>query len=154
ADLPKTAQTYALTAAALFDGFISCWEEKYRSQTVRPITVINEHLDDRWESFLQTPPFPEYTSGHGVISASAATVLTHLYGSPFAFTDSSELEYGMGQRSFGSFEAAADEAAISRLYGGIHYHNTCLKGADQGRQVGRNVLRRVALAKKAALAKK
>lgn len=145
ADIAKTAQTYALTATALFDGFISCWEEKYRSQFVRPITVINKQVDETWESFLQTPPFPEYTSGHSVISASAATVLTKLYGENFAFRDTTEIEYGMGQRNFNSFIQAANEAGISRLYGGIHYRNTCLKGSQQGAQVGKLVLLKTGL---------
>lgn len=143
APLVKTAQTYALTAVALFDGFISCWEEKFRSQTVRPITLIQQHIDRRWEPYLQTPPFPEYTSGHSVISASAATVLTHLYGDSLAFRDTTELEYGMGERSFQSFYQASDEAGISRLYGGIHYRTTCIRGADQGRRVGKWIVDRV-----------
>lgn len=143
ASLVKTAQTYALTAVAIFDGFISCWEEKFRSQTVRPVTLIQKHLDRRWEPYLQTPPFPEYTSGHSVISASAATVLTHLYGDSLAFRDTTELEYGMGERRFSSFYQASDEAGISRLYGGIHYRTTCIRGADQGRKVGKWIVDRV-----------
>lgn len=137
------ARAYALTATALYDGFISCWDEKYRTQTVRPISVINDHLDPRWESFLQTPPFPEYPSGHSVISAAAAEVLTNLYGDSVAFTDKSELEYGMGERSFSSFRRAAQEAGLSRVYGGIHYRSSCDRAADQGRKVGAAVLARV-----------
>jgi hypothetical protein len=146
ASLVKTAQTYALTAVALFDGFISCWEEKFRSQTVRPVTLIQKHIDRRWEPYLQTPPFPEYTSGHSVISASAATVLTHLYGDSLAFRDTTELEYGMGERSFNSFYQASDEAGISRVYGGIHYRTTCVRGAEQGRKVGKWLVDRVRVA--------
>jgi hypothetical protein len=144
ADWVKTAQTYALTAVALFDGFIACWDEKYRSQTIRPISVINDKLDPRWESFLQTPPFPEFPSGHSVISAAAAEVLTHLYGDNHAFTDTSELEYGMGQRRFTSFREAAKQAGLSRLYGGIHYRSSCVKGTEQGKRVGQEVLRKTA----------
>jgi hypothetical protein len=147
ADLLKSAQTYALTSVALFDGFISCWEEKYRSQLVRPITVIQQQLDEQWESFLQTPPFPEYSSGHGVISSSAATALTYLYGDDFAFTDTTELEYGMGKRSFTSLNQAAIEASFSRLYGGIHYKFTCLASAEQGKSVGKNIITRLGLDK-------
>lgn len=83
ADLVKTAQVYALTSIALIDGFISCWDEKYKNEVVRPITVIHNLIDERWEPFLQTPPFPEYPSGHSTISASAATVLTHIFGENF-----------------------------------------------------------------------
>lgn len=138
----ETAEAYALTATALFDGFISCWEEKYRSQVVRPITYINDQIDDNWEPFLQTPPFPEYSSGHGVISASAATVLTNLFGSNFNYMDTTELEYGMGKRSFSSFAEAAKEAAYSRMYGGIHYEFTCEESSKQGVNVGNYVLLR------------
>lgn len=151
ADVAKTAQTYALTAVALFDGFISCWEEKFRSQFIRPVTIINQEIDENWESFLQTPPFPEYTSGHSVISASAATVLTQLYGDTYAFKDTTELEYGMGQRSFSSFMEASREAAMSRLYGGIHYRNTCVKGSEQGIQVGNTVLHRTGILSRSIL---
>jgi len=85
---------------------------------------------------LQTPPFPEYTSGHSVISAAAATALTGLYGEPFAFEDTTELEYGLPSRTFESFYQASEEAAISRLYGGIHYMPACVNGVDQGRALG------------------
>ena len=137
------ARAYALTATALYDGFIACWDEKYHVQTLRPITVINDKIDPRWESFLQTPPFPEYPSGHSVISAAAAEVLTHLYGDSLTFTDRSELEYGMGERSFSSFRKAATEAGLSRVYGGIHYRSSCDRAAAQGRRVGQVVLARV-----------
>jgi len=136
ADFMKTLETYALTSIALADGFISCWDEKYRSKLVRPETVINEHLDEEWVPLLQTPPFPEYTSGHSVISRSAAVALTSLYGDNFAFDDNTEEEFGLPMRSFPSFLAASDEAAISRLYGGIHYSPACFNGVKQGQQVG------------------
>jgi hypothetical protein len=132
-----TAEAYALTSSAIFDGFISCWDEKFRSKTVRPITVIREHISPEWNSLLQTPPFPEYTSGHSVISAAASTVLTKVFGEGFAFHDSSEMEYLGLERSFPSIEAAADEAGISRLYGGIHFRSAIDNGKKQGVQVGR-----------------
>lgn len=131
-----TAEAYALTASAIFDGFISCWYEKFRSKTIRPITVIREHISPEWNSLLQTPPFPEYTSGHSVISAAAATVLTGIFGEGCAFHDSSEREYLGLERSFPSIEAAADEAGISRLYGGIHFRSAIDNGKKQGVQVG------------------
>ena len=137
ADDVKTAKVYALTSCAIFDGFISCWDEKYRSRMVRPITVIRENLESEWNALLQTPPFPEYTSGHSVITASAATVLTNLLGENLAFHDTTELEYLGMQRSFSSIHQAADEAGISRLYGGIHYRSAIEEGKKQGQQVGR-----------------
>ncbi len=143
ADLMKTTQTYTLTAIALFDAFISCWDEKYRSNLVRPETVINRQLDEEWKPTLQTPPFPEYTSGHSVISSAAAIALTDLYGDSFAFTDSTEVEYGLPPRSFNSFIEASEEAAVSRLYGGIHYRPAIDYGVTQGRGVGGLLLERV-----------
>ncbi|MBI3718918.1 MAG: vanadium-dependent haloperoxidase [Sphingobacteriales bacterium] len=131
-----TARTYALTAAAIFDGFISCWQEKYRSRMVRPITVIREKLEPTWTSFLQTPPFPEYTSGHSVITAAAATVLSKIFGDSVPFHDTTELEYLGLERNFSSIQAAADEAGISRLYGGIHYRSAIEQGKEQGKKVG------------------
>ncbi|MBC7791208.1 MAG: vanadium-dependent haloperoxidase [Anaerolineae bacterium] len=143
ADLIQSSEAYARTAIALADGFISSWDEKYRSAVVRPETVINAYLDEAWEPLLQTPPFPEYTSGHSVISTAAATVLTSLFGADFAFVDSSEVSYGLTVRSFPSFEKAAAEAAISRLYGGIHYRMAIEEGIVQGRKVGELVVRRI-----------
>ena len=131
-----TAKTFALTSCAIFDAFIACWDEKYRSKMVRPITVIREQFESEWNAFLQTPPFPEYTSGHSVISAAAATVLTKIYGNDFAFNDTTELQYLGMQRSFKSIESASNEAGISRLYGGIHYRSAIENGKEQGKQVG------------------
>ncbi len=143
ADLMRSAEAYARTAIALADAFLSVWDEKYRSTLIRPETVINKYLDERWEPFLQTPPFPEYTSGHSGISTAAATVLTDEFGDKFAFTDNVEADYGLPPRSFSSFKEASAEAAISRLYGGIHYRMAIEEGIGQGRKVGELVIERV-----------
>ncbi|MEM9998899.1 MAG: vanadium-dependent haloperoxidase [Bacteroidota bacterium] len=142
-DIAASAEAYARTAIALADGFISVWDEKYRSNLIRPETVINEFIDEDWVPVLQTPPFPEYTSGHSVISAAAATVLTDHFGEDFAFSDTTEVEYGLPVRDFPSFDVAAEEAAESRLYGGIHYRVAAEEGLTQGRQVGAHVIERV-----------
>jgi hypothetical protein len=136
ADLVKTARAYALTSLALYDAFISCWDEKYRSSYIRPVTIINETFDNTWLPFLQTPPFPEYTSGHSTITASAAIVLTSLFNEKFAFQDTSDLRYIGMQRHFNSFTDAAAEASISRVYGGIHYKFSVDTGARQGKKLG------------------
>jgi hypothetical protein len=143
ADMMRAAEAYARTSVALADAFLSVWDEKYRSNLIRPETVINQYLDERWEPFLQTPPFPEYTSGHSGISTAAATVLTDVFGEGFAFTDSVEIAYGLAPRVFASFKEAGAEAAISRLYGGIHYRMAIEAGIGQGRGVGDLVVRRV-----------
>jgi len=142
-DYYATVEAYALTALALFDGFISCWDEKYRSARIRPESVINAHVDKDWQPLLQTPPFPEYTSGHSVISTAASLALTKLFGENFAFADSSEVSYGLPVRKYPSFKAAAQEAAISRFYGGIHYMSAIDNGVTQGQQVGQWVLANV-----------
>lgn len=120
ANAVESARAYTLTAIAIYDAFISCWEAKYRTNVVRPITYINEHIDPNWMPFLQTPPFPEYSSGHSTITGAASVILTELFGDNFEFLDTSDLEYIGMQRTFKSFIQAAEETSISRLYGGIH----------------------------------
>ncbi len=143
ADMVQTSEAYARTAIALADGFLSVWAEKYVSAVIRPETVINKYLDESWTPLLQTPPFPEYTSGHSGISTAAAVVLTQIFGDDFAFSDSTEMEYGLPVRSYTSFEQAASEAAISRLYGGIHFRRAVEQGQAQGRKVGEQVIARL-----------
>ncbi|MGB3607641.1 vanadium-dependent haloperoxidase, partial [Psychroserpens sp.] len=136
ADFNTTVYAYTKTAIAIADAFISCWDEKYRSNLVRPETLIKTHFNDEWKSILQTPPFPEYTSGHSVVSGAASTVLTSIFGEDFQFDDDTEVPYGLPVRSFKSFNLAASEAALSRLYGGIHYRAAIEVGLVQGKQVG------------------
>lgn len=144
-DWSETASVYLLTSIALFDGFISCWDEKYRSQLIRPETIINAYVDEKWRPFLQTPPFPEYTSGHSVISTAAAAVLESELGPDFAFDDRTEMPYGLPMRHFTSFKSAAEEAAISRLYGGIHYRAAIENGQKQGSGIGYQVIQKIRL---------
>jgi hypothetical protein len=147
ADAVKTAQAYALTSLALFESFITCWQVKYNYAYERPVSVINEKIDHDWLPLLQTPPFPEYTAGHSTISAASATVLTHLFGDNYSFQDTSDLHYIGLQRHFESFNKAAAETAMSRFYGGIHYLNSSLKGAEQGNQVGEFIWQKLKLTK-------
>ncbi|MCU0634631.1 MAG: vanadium-dependent haloperoxidase, partial [Gemmatimonadaceae bacterium] len=152
ADVVRSAEAYARVAIALYDGFLSAWEEKYRSALVRPETVINTHLDEAWQPLLQTPPFPEYPSGHSVISNAASVVLSQLYGASFAYTDSTEQAYGLPARQFTSFQAAAAEASISRLYGGIHFRRAIEMGSEQGTRIGTLVATRIATRRPAVVA--
>jgi len=139
----KTAAMLSQTAIALFDAFISCWEAKYFYNYVRPETFINKFIDKNWEPLIQTPPFPEYPSGHSTISASAATVLTHLAGENYPFVDSTEVPYGRPTRAFKSFFEASDQASISRLYGGIHFLNSLTTGQVKGREIGAFVVEKL-----------
>lgn len=136
ASIAKSAKAYAMCSIALMDAFISCWDEKYRSKLIRPETLINEHIDPNWAPVLQTPPFPEYTSGHSVISTASAIMLSSIFGENFSYIDDVEVEYGLPTRSFGSFMEASEEAAISRLYGGIHYRPAIDNGVKQGKKLG------------------
>lgn len=136
ADMDKTADVIARLSIAEADAFIGCWNAKYQYDVLRPITYIRRVMDPKWEPMLNTPPFPEYPSGHSTQSAAAATVLTQIYGENFAFTDSTGTKDGLKPRSFKSFWAAAEEAGISRLYGGIHYRAAIENGLQQGRCIG------------------
>ncbi|MBL7751275.1 MAG: vanadium-dependent haloperoxidase [Chitinophagaceae bacterium] len=147
ADFATTVYAYALTAISQFDSFIHCWDEKYRSNYMRPETVINEFIDQEWRPLLQTPPFPEYTCGHSTVSATNAEALTYVFGDNFAYTDTSELEFGIASRSFKSFRDAAIENNWARFYGGIHFHNSCLVSTDYGKKVGEFIVSRLKMKK-------
>jgi len=139
AGLIRSAEAYACVSITLADCFINCWDEKYRSTVIRPETYIDNYISANWMPLLQTPPFPEYTSGHSVVSAAAAIVLTKLFGENFHYADSTEIEFRIPVRKFNSFQQAADEAGISRLYGGIHYMPSIVNGLKEGRDIGEYV---------------
>ncbi len=138
-----SAQAYVCVSLALIDGFISCWDEKYRSRLIRPESYINQYIDEDWLPILQTPPFPEYTSGHSVISGAASVALTHVFGDHFAYADSTEVDFGLPVRRYASFDQAAEEAAISRMYGGIHYRPAVDEGLKEGKALGEFVMQRL-----------
>lgn len=142
-DLDRGIMVHALAAVTLMDAFISCWDEKYRSSRVRPETVIHRMIDPKWQPLLQTPPFPEYTSGHSVISTAVSETLTYLLGDNFAFRDDTEVIFEMPTRDFKSFRQAAEEAAISRLYGGIHYRDAIENGQEQGKAIGQFIVEKL-----------
>ena len=131
-----SAEVYASLAIVMADAFIACWAEKYRSRVIRPETYINRYISGSWTPLLQTPPFPEYTSGHSVVSGAASVMLTQMFGEDFSYTDSTELEFDIPVRRFSSFKQAAAEAAISRLYGGIHYMPAIKNGLEEGTAIG------------------
>jgi hypothetical protein len=136
ANVLATAKAYALSSCAMYDGFIACWFQKYKTKMPRPITIIRKWFDANWNAYLQTPPFPEYTSGHSVISNASATVLSNLFGNTISFIDTTENKYLGLQRSFTTITSAADEAGISRLYGGIHFKSAIENGKQQGKTIG------------------
>lgn len=151
ADFNKTVYAYAKTSIAIADGFISCWDEKYRSNLIRPETLINKYVDENWAPVLQTPPFPEYSSGHSVVSGAAAIILTEIFGENFYFDDDTEVAYGLPVRSFNSFYEASIEAANSRLYGGIHYRSAIDQGMEQGQKLGNYVVDKLQMTSSSSL---
>lgn len=145
ATLEQAAESYARLGMALNDAFISCWSTKFEHLYVRPITYIRRTIDPDWNlprltDPLLTPPFPEYTSGHSVVSGAAAGVLTALFGDDVAFVDDFHVGRGFDPRRYDSFWQAADEAAFSRLVGGIHFRSGIEEGVLEGRCVAERVM--------------
>ena len=132
----RSVDVLARVGIAMADAFIGNWRTKYQYNLLRPITYIRRVIDPKWEPVLNTPPFPEYPSGHSTQSGAAATVLTDLFGENFVFDDGTHEADGMPTRSYPSFWAAAEEAGISRLYGGIHFRAAIDQGLAQGRCIG------------------
>ncbi len=141
ANLARAAEGYAKLGIAVADAFIACWHTKFETYLVRPITYIRENVPggDAWETIVNTPPFPEYTSGHSVQSGAAFQVLSDLFGEDYEITDKFHLNRAGTERHFNSFSEMADEAALSRLYGGIHYRAAIELGVTQGRCIGSQV---------------
>ena len=135
-DGPHAADALMRVGVAVADGFIGCWAVKFEYDYIRPVTYIKAMIDPKWEPMLITPPFPEYPSGHSSQSGAAAEVLTAIFGENYSFSDPTHEEDGMAARQFASFTAAAQEAAMSRLYGGIHFQAAIDRGLEQGRCIG------------------
>ena len=140
--LGPASEAYALTSVSIADAFIICWREKFHSTLLRPVTYIRALIDPNWQTLIGTPPFPTYFSGHSSGSGAASAVLTDLFGET-QFTDTTHVVRGIAARSFPSFAAAAEEAAVSRLYGGIHFPMDNEAGLTAGRCVAKVVKQRV-----------
>ena len=156
-NLENSARAFALVDIALADAGIEAWNVKYIYNTVRPVTVIRDGADGvnplitadpTWTPLWNTPAFPSYISGHSTFSAAAAAVLTSIYGNHFAFTDPGDPTENLTPRHFTSFEAAAQEAGISRIYGGIHFMSDNIYGLQVGGEVGQYVVQHELLAPK------
>jgi hypothetical protein len=138
--LDKFAYAYAKTSIALNDAFVCCWETKYTTNCIRPITYIKELIDKRFKPSFFTPQFPEYTSGHSTQWGASAEILSSIFGNEYAFTDQTDyLRDKLVPRQFKSFEAAAQEASMSRIYAGVHFRQACEVGLEQGKRIGRIV---------------
>lgn len=139
-NLEVAALAYAKLGIGLSDAFLACWKTKYIYCLVRPVSYIQTYIDSTWQTVVSTPPFPEYPSGHSSQSGAMAVILTDVFGPNFVFVDSVHGTNFGGPRTFNSFQEAAEEAAVSRLYGGIHYAFSNNGGLDIGYIVGENVL--------------
>jgi membrane-associated phospholipid phosphatase len=143
----SAAEAYARVGLAVADAFIGCWQTKYTYTLLRPVSYIQAIIDPDWSPLLVTPSFPSYTSGHSTQSGAAATVLTDMFGA-IAFTDTVFADQGLtppqAPRTFSSFDDAAEEAAVSRLYAGIHYPFDNANGLAQGQCIGQVILDRIA----------
>lgn len=139
ADAARRAEVLARLGMATADAFIGCWQTKYEYNLLRPVTYIRKVIDPKWETLLITPPFPEYPSGHSTQSGAAAAVMNEMFGTDRAFDDAAHEDEGMAARHFANFDAAAEEAALSRLYGGIHFRAAIERGLDQGRCIATHV---------------
>lgn len=140
ANLEEAALAYAKLGISISDAFLACWKAKYIYNLCRPVTYIRQHIDSTWLPLIATPPFPEYPSGHSSQSGAMYTVMTDMFGEPYAFIDSTHGTNHGGPRAFNSFYNAAYEAAQSRLYGGIHYEMGNIAGFGLGINVGNNVI--------------
>jgi hypothetical protein len=144
--LTAAAEAYVRVGLAVHDAFIGCWHGKYAYNLQRPVTYINDHIDQSWRPYLVTPGFPSYASGHSTQSGAVAHVLSDLFGRK-RFTDTTHTDHGLvppqAPRTFDSFEDAAAEAAVSRLYGGIHFAFDNDHGLASGHCIGQAILDRV-----------
>ncbi len=138
-DLSKAAILLAKLGIAENDAGIVCWRAKFNTNLLRPISFIRSYIDPSWMPLIITPPFPSYTSGHSSFSGAAAAILTNGIGNDISFTDSSRMADGFTPRSFSNFHVAAQEAAISRLYGGIHYSFDNENGFKCGQLIAMNI---------------
>jgi hypothetical protein len=143
-NLADAARAYAFVSIGFLDSFIAVWQSKYVYNLLRPTTYIRRHIDADWLPLLPTPQFPTYVSGHSGQSGASARLLTAIFGSG-PFTDTTKIRRGFAPRTFANFDAAAEEAALSREYGGIHFPMDDNDGLVVGRCVGDKVIERVQL---------
>ncbi|MGB3590180.1 MAG: vanadium-dependent haloperoxidase [Nonlabens sp.] len=141
-NLAESSIAFGKLGMGIADAFISCWKTKYDTNYLRPITYIRNNIDANWDTILETPPFPEYTSGHSVQSGALAELMTDMFGDNYTFTDRTHedrTDIDGTPRTYSTFYEMANEAALSRLYGGIHYNEAIFLGLEQGYDIGRNI---------------
>jgi hypothetical protein len=145
--LEKSAEAYAKMCMSLHDAGIAAWEGKYKFNLIRPVTYIQKYIDANWLPIIGTPPHMEFPAAHATLSNAAASALADALGDKVAFTDNTYEYLGMSPRKFASFQDAAREAGVSRLYGGIHYMSSIEEGLAIGKRTADNVLRGITFMK-------
>jgi PAP2 superfamily len=139
----QTSEVMTMASIAMFEGFLNCWTQKYISNSIRPETYIQRKINQRFKPIIETPPFPEYPSGHSMVSSAIAEMLMHYIPQPYSFTDSSQVYLGIEPRQFLSFTQAAQQASISRFYGGIHFMPALTNGQKAGKQITNYILKHI-----------
>lgn len=142
--LELTAIILAKTGIACVDAGIGCWRIKFQHNQQRPIKYIREVLGHpEWNTLFDTPPFPDFPSGHSTIAGSFAEILKGFFGNKYHFTDHTYDYLGMAPRSYNSFDELAKEISDSRVYAGIHYRYSCEEGCELGRKIGQNISKKL-----------
>jgi hypothetical protein len=139
ASLAVAAEAYAKAGIAERDATIVCFKSKYTYNLLRPVTYIRKLIDPAWLPFIATPPHPEYPAAHAFITGSVMQAVTEVLGDNVAITDHTYDFRGWTSRPYGSLFKAAEEAGISRLYGGIHYLTSINIGLSLAHELGSRV---------------
>jgi hypothetical protein len=142
----KAMQLYVKLGIALNEALITCWKLKYDHQLIRPVSFIQRHIYSHFNTLIDSPPFPEFPSGHSFQSGAGTEVLKSFFGNDIRFTDSTLLyrkDIVNTPRTFLSIDQLAEEISISRLYGGIHYRTTLTLSLRYGRMLGQSVVKEV-----------
>lgn len=139
ANLLKAAEAYAKAGIAERDATIICFRSKYKYTLIRPVSYIQKVIDPSWLPFIVTPPHPEYPAAHAVVTGSVMQAASGVLGYQTSFTDHTYDFRGWAPRNFSSLFDAAEEAGVSRLYGGIHYHISIHTGLNMAKVIGARI---------------
>ena len=149
--LDFSALAFAKSGIAIADALIGCFQWKYRdvnggtvTNTERPITYIRGVLGyTSWNAKFNTPPHPDFPSGHSTTAGAAEVIFTNLFGQNYAFINHTYDYLNMPPQSYSSFSDMASQIGMSRVYAGIHTRHVCEAGRTQGQKIAQNILDKV-----------